>query len=75
MSELIQYKRAVVVSDLICTLNNVHKENISPALVSIISGSCLKCLTLVFCPRYAVLKTTSMLIALQKLIMVIITSC
>ena len=48
-----QHKRAIIVSDSISTFQNIQKENLYMAWVSIISGSCLRRLILVFYPRHA----------------------
>ena len=47
-----QHKRAIIVSDSMSTFQNIQKENLYMAWVSIISGSCLRRLILVFYPRH-----------------------
>ena len=51
-----QHKRAIIVSNSMNTFQNILKENLYMAWVSIISGSCLRCLILVFYPRHAGVK-------------------
>ena len=48
-----QHKRSIIVSDSIGTFQNMQKENLYMAWVSIISGSCLRRLILVFYLRHA----------------------
>ena len=47
-----QHKRAIIVSNSMNTFQNILKENLYMAWVSIISGSCLRRLILVFYPRH-----------------------
>ena len=47
-----QHKRAIIVSDSMSTFQNIQKENLYIAWVSIISGSYLRRLILLFYPRH-----------------------
>ena len=48
-----QHKRAIIVSDLMSTFQNIQKENLYMVWVSSVSGSCLRRLILVFYPIHA----------------------